>query len=101
MTFVQAVQAVRHRWWIPVLLVVVAVGAVYALSPVNTKQKPSYVASTIQLVNPAANQQSSTVNLPEAQLEVKVGAVPAAAAKILKYQGSPVALAAIPQVTIN
>jgi capsular exopolysaccharide synthesis family protein len=100
MTFVQAVQACRQRWWIPLLLVVVAVGAVYALSPVNTKQKPQYIASTIQIVNPGANQ-TSTVNLPEAKLEVTVGQVPVAAAHILKYRGSPVALAAIPQVSIN
>lgn len=97
MTFVQAFQACRQRWWIPLILVVVAVGAVYALSPVNTKQKPQYVASTIQIVNPGA----STVNLAEAQLEVKVGEVPVAAAKILKYQGNPVVLASIPQVSIN
>ena len=100
MTFVQAVQACRQRWWIPLLLVVVAVGAVYALSPVNTKEKTQYVASTIQLVNPGGNG-SGTVNLPQAQLEVKVGAVPISAAKILKYHGNPVALASIPQVSIN
>jgi capsular exopolysaccharide synthesis family protein len=41
------------------------------------------------------------VNLPEAELEVKVGPVPVAAAKILKYQGNPVALASLPQVSTN
>jgi capsular exopolysaccharide synthesis family protein len=100
MTFVQAVQACRQRWWIPVLLVVLAVGAVYALDPVSSNTKPQYVASTIQLINTAANQ-SSPVNLPAAQLEVKVGPVPAAAAKILKYHGNPVALASLPQVSAN
>ncbi len=100
MTFVQAVQACRQRWYIPLVLVVVAVGAVYALSPVNTKQKPQYTASTIQIVNPAAGQ-SSTVNLPEAKLEVTVGEVPVAAAKILKYHGSPLQLATIPHASIS
>jgi capsular exopolysaccharide synthesis family protein len=100
MTFVQALQAVRRRWWIPLLIVIVAVVAVYTLKPVSTRQKPQYVASTIQIVNPTANQ-SSTVNLPEAQLEVKVGVVPETAARILHYHGDPVALAAIPQVSIN
>ncbi len=101
MTFLQAVQACQRRWWIPVVLVVVAVAAVYALNPASKNQKPQYVASTIQLVNPSSNGTTSAVNLPEAQLEVKVGSVPGAAAKILKYQGNPVALAAIPQVSIN
>jgi capsular exopolysaccharide synthesis family protein len=81
-------------------MVVVAVVAVSALHPVSTHQKPNYTASTIQIVNSAAGQ-SGGVNLPEAQLEVKVGSVPTVAAQILHYHGSPVALAAIPQVSTN
>jgi capsular exopolysaccharide synthesis family protein len=100
MTFVQAVQACRQRWWIPALLVLISVVAVYALDPASSNQKPQYVASTIQLVNPAGNG-SSPVNLSEAQLEVKVGPVPVAAAKILKYHGDPVQLASLPQVTTD
>lgn len=100
MTIFQALQALRQRWWIPALLVIVAVGAVYALDPVSSNQKPQYTASTIQIVNSSAGQ-SNPVNLAEAQLEVKVGAVPVAAAHILKYHGDPVALASVPQVTIN
>jgi capsular exopolysaccharide synthesis family protein len=100
MTFMQAVQACRQRWWIPAILVILAVGAVYAIDPVSTNQKTQYVASSIQLVNPSANQ-SAPVNLSEAQLEVKVGPVPAAAAAILKYHGNPVALAALPQVSTD
>ena len=99
MTFVQAVQACRQRWWIPLLLVVLAVGAVYALDPVSTNTKPQYTASSIQLVNASGNQ--SSVNLAEAQLEVKVGPVPVAAAKILKYHGNPIALASLPQVSTD
>jgi capsular exopolysaccharide synthesis family protein len=100
MTFVQAIQACRQRWWIPLVLVVLAISAVFVLHPQSSNQKPQYVASTIQLVNPSANQ-SAPVNLAEAQLEVKVGPVPAAAAKILKYQGNPIALASLPQVSTN
>ena len=100
MTLVQAFQACRRRWWIPLLLVVVAVGAVFALNPESSHKKTLYTAQTIQLVNPGANQ-SGSVNLPEAQLEVKVGPVPAEAAQILKYHGDPVALASIPQVSID
>jgi capsular exopolysaccharide synthesis family protein len=100
MTFAQAFQACLRRWWIPLILVAVAVGAVSALHSRSTAQKPQYTASSIQLVNPAAGQ-SSPVNLPEAQLEVKVGQVPVAAAKILKYHSNPITLAAIPQVSID
>jgi capsular exopolysaccharide synthesis family protein len=99
MTFVQAVQACRQRWWIPLILVVLAVGAVFALHSDSSNQKPQYVASSIQLINSVSP--SSPVNLPEAQLEVKVGPVPAAAAKILKYRGNPVALASLVQVSTN
>jgi capsular exopolysaccharide synthesis family protein len=99
-TFVQALQACRQRWWIPALLVVVVAGAVFALRPASTNAKPKYTASSIQLVNTAVGS-SSSVNLPEAALEVKVGAVPVAAAKILKYHGDPVALASLPQVSTD
>lgn len=100
MTFVQAIQACRQRWWIPALLVIVSVAAVYGLDPASSNQKPQYVASSIQLANAAANG-SSGVNLSEAQLEVKVGPVPVAAAKILKYHGNPAQLASLPQVTTD
>jgi capsular exopolysaccharide synthesis family protein len=83
-----------------VVFVVVAVATVYALNPVSSKQRPQYTASTIQIINTSANQ-STSVNLPEAQLEVKVGSVPVTAAHILKYHGNPVALAAVPQASIN
>jgi hypothetical protein len=100
MTFVQAIQACRQRWWIPALLVFISVVAVFALDPASSNQKPQYIASTIQLTNPATNG-SGGVNLAEAQLEVKVGPVPAAAAKILKYHGNPIQLASLPQVAVD
>jgi capsular exopolysaccharide synthesis family protein len=98
MTLVQAVRALRGRWWLVVAVVVVAVGAVFALSPASKAAVPRYAAKSILLVNPGANQ-STTVNLQEAALETTVGSVPKAAAAALKYQGNPTVLASEVRVT--
>lgn len=92
MTLIQALRACRRRWWVPVIIVVVAVGAVFALSPTSTKTQVQYSAKSILLLNPGVNQ-SSTVNLQEAALETTVGAVPALAAAELQYSGNPTVLA--------
>lgn len=85
-------RAIARRWWIPVLIALVAVVAVFALSSNVQKAQIQYTAKTILVVNPSSNQ-NSAVNLPEAALQVTVGAVPKVAAAALHYNGSPAALA--------
>ncbi|MGH9114764.1 MAG: hypothetical protein ACRDWW_02945, partial [Acidimicrobiales bacterium] len=92
MNFVQATRAVRRRWWVPVVILIVAVAAVFALSPASSAAVAQYRAKAILLVNPSTNQ-SSTVNLQEAALETTVGAVPGKAAALLHYTGNPTVLA--------
>jgi capsular exopolysaccharide synthesis family protein len=98
MTLAQAWRALRRRWWIPIVIGAVAVGAVFAITPATTAAQLQYRARTILLMNQGTNQ-SSTVNLPEAALQVTVGSVPALAASDLHYTGSPAALASQLKVT--
>ncbi|HWG73752.1 MAG TPA: polysaccharide biosynthesis tyrosine autokinase [Acidimicrobiales bacterium] len=98
MSLVDALRACRRRWWIPVLVLFVAVVAVFALTPTSTKAQPDFQAKSILLLNPGANQ-STSVNLEEATLETTVGAVPKAAAALLHYDGNPTVLAGQVQVS--
>ena len=100
MTFVKAVRAMSRRWWIPLLIVVVAVASVFGLTPRARHSQTVYVAKTILVPNPVGNS-SQTVNLQEAALQVTVGAVPAAAAAALHYQGNPADLAAQVSATVD
>jgi capsular exopolysaccharide synthesis family protein len=86
------IRAVSRRWWIPLVIAVVAVVAVLGLSSNVSKAEVQYTAKTILVVNPSSNQ-NSAVNLPEAALQVTVGAVPKVAAAALHYSGNPAALA--------
>jgi capsular exopolysaccharide synthesis family protein len=96
MTAVAFIRAVFRRWWIPAFVTVIAVAAVFALTPKAKAAQVHYTAKTILVINPSLSGPQS-VNLSEAALETTVGSVPAAAASALHYQGNPTALAA--QVT--
>jgi capsular exopolysaccharide synthesis family protein len=91
----EAVAAVVRRWWLVVAFVVVAVAAVWALTPASATVAPrTYTASAILVVNPNANNGSAGApNLSEATLETTVGAVPKAAAAKLHFTGNPTVLA--------
>ncbi len=93
MTFVQAVRACLRRWWLILAIVVVAVGATFALTPASRRALPQYTAKAILLPNVAPANSQTSVNLPQAALETTVGAVPPLAAAALHYAGDPVALA--------
>lgn len=93
MTFTRVLRAVVRRWWIPVLIAAVALLAVFGLSSNVKKAQVQYTAKTILLANPSSNG-SAGVNLPEADLQVTVGGVPAAAASAIHYTGNPASLAA-------
>ncbi len=96
MTLIQGMRAVLRRWWIPAIIVVAAVGAVFALSPRSRAAAPQYKATAILVVNPSASQNG--VNLPEAALEATVGTVPKLVAEQVGYTGNPAALAGQVQV---
>lgn len=100
MTAIGFVRAVLRRWWIPVLIAIVAVVAVFAISPSAKAAQVKYTAKAILVANPSSNS-SAVANLPEAALQVTVGAVPAAAAADLHYQGNPAALAAQVTATVD
>ena len=100
MSLVEALGACRRRWWVPVLVMVVAVVAVFALTPASAKAMPQYQAKNILITNPNSNQ-STTVNLEEAALETTVGAVPKAVAAMLHYTGNPTVLAGEVRVSDN
>jgi capsular exopolysaccharide synthesis family protein len=93
-----ALRAVKRRWWVPLVLAVVAVGAVFALTPASSKAAPrQYKAQTILLVNP----NGSAVNLAQVALIATVGSVPRLVATDLHYTGNPVVLASEALVTAN
>lgn len=100
MTFVGVLRAVRRRWWIPVLLAVVALGAIFAITPNAKAAQIQYTAKTILVLNAGANQ-GQNVNLETAALQVTVGGVPAAAATALHYTGNPTVLAARVSATVD
>jgi capsular exopolysaccharide synthesis family protein len=93
MTFMQAVRACLRRWWLIVAIVVIAVGATFALTPASRRALPQYTGRAILLVNPAPANSQTSINLPQAALETTVGAVPRLAAAALHYGGDPAALA--------
>jgi capsular exopolysaccharide synthesis family protein len=93
MTFQQAVRACLRRWWLILAIVVVAVGATFALTPASKRALPQYTAKAILLPNPAPANSQSAVSLPQAAFETTVGAVPGLAASALHYGGNPAALA--------
>lgn len=100
MTFVKTVRALARRWWIPLLIAAVAVGAVFGLSPKSKHAQTVYTAKAILIPNPVSNQ-SQSVNLQQAALQVTVGAVPQAAAGALHYTGNPADLAAQVSATVD
>jgi capsular exopolysaccharide synthesis family protein len=81
-----------RRWWLIVAIVLIAVGATFALTPASRRALPQYTARAILLINPAPANSQSGVNLPQAALETTVGAVPRLAAAALHYPGDPAAL---------
>ena len=100
MTFVGVLRAVLRRWWIPVLLAAIALGAVFAITPRAKAAQVQYTAKAILVLNTSASQAQS-VNLQTAALQTTVGAVPATAAADLHYHGSPAALAAQVSATVD
>lgn len=99
MTFVGVLRAIVRRWWIPVLIAVVALVAVFGLTHQTKAGQLQYTAKAILVPNPSGNQ--AQVNLQEAALEVTVGAVPSAAAAALGYSGSPAQLASEVNATVD
>lgn len=98
MSLFDALRAVQRRWWVPLVLAVVAVGAVFALTPASAKAAPvQYKAQTILLVNPSG----TAVNLAQVALIATVGSVPRLVAADLHYTGNPVVLASEAVVTDN
>lgn len=100
MTFVKAVRALVRRWWIPVVVAAVAVGAVFALAPRAKHAQTVYTATAILVANPS-NNSSQSVNLQQAALQVTVGGVPSQAASALHYNGNPVDLASQVNATVD
>lgn len=100
MTFTKIVRALVRRWWLPVVIAVVAVGAVLALTPKTRHSQTVYTAKAILVVNPSSTQ-AAPVNLQQAALHVTVGSVPSEAAEALHYNGNPVDLAAQVNATVD
>lgn len=100
MTFTKVVRALVRRWWLPVVIGIVAVGAVFALTPKTRHSQTVYTAKAILVVNPSSTQ-AAPVNLQQAALHVTVGSVPVQAAEALHYKGNPVDLAAQVDATVD
>ena len=92
MTPVGSLRAIRRRWWLPAVLVVVGIFSVLVIGSSSRQAQLQYTAKAILLVNPNANQ-ANPPNLQEAALEATVGSVPATAAHALGYVGNPTNLA--------
>ena len=86
-------RAIRRRWPVILALVVVGIGAVFALTPAakKTSNAVQYTATTILLVD--GNSHAASANLGQVSLLATVGDVPKLAASKLDSTESPVALA--------
>lgn len=99
MTVIGVTRAIGRRWWIPVLIALVAVVSVFAFSHEAKVGRLEYNAKAILIPSASANQ--GQLNLQEAALQVTVGEVPAAAAAALHYTGSPQQLAQQVSATVD